>query len=1447
MSVPQVGNNTFEKGMNSDLSKSLQQPNTYLEAVNFEIITEEGQSSGALINMKGTQLKVTFPNLSSDTQFKDLVPIGWCNIRDDIYVITTAKVNTTLNPGGVNINLSANPATYGHIFKITYNKETLVFNTSIVYSAVMNLSLQHPIANPGMIEGRYENSKIQRIYWTDNFNSLRVINVADPNVSTTPVKLLDVVSNVNFSNVIVEDAIEGGSLPEGVIQVAYRLGTQDGSLTKFSLPSIPFQLDSGNLYGSVIDYPLSDSLNKDNDTLDSEKSIKIKISNLDLDYDYIQLAYIVYTSKGNGEVKLLPSNIIPSTGIYTDIITGIEEGTETFSISEFSALTNPFLTVSTIAQKDNILFVANTKTNEFDLDFDARAYRYKSNGVTYVSFPVAETADAINPYNDENPVTNPDWLANDQYKFKANGTTLGGQGPNVSYTFITKDIVVDTNATEPLGAPFVNVNQVDSTENFNSLDAYPVKSFSNFKSPFVQTLYTGYARGEVYRFGIFFLDKKGNPSFVKWIGDIKMPDNNDTGFDLSSYSTGTATLKSIGIQFTVTIPSEIQSKIEGFTICRVERTDDDKTRLGFGVTGGFISTSVGSLTIDEFIQAISDMAFNIAKSVVSNSNSGLFGGLFSGGIADQFQSAINEALTEIKGGASGSSSIITADGYKTLNEESLRLLVKHAFMSIGTGTVGIVVDSLVGERITELLVDSMGDFIKLKVAGINERILSIGDSIQNKSIGYVLSPTVSFDRYHFRPNDYLRLIGKYDLSNSKIVKDYDRQTDTGVFIADDTVASYRKWFNYTKYTNSDNKRTIRKDKVLEVGEQVFNGFDPATLGSSSADYTLCNAYIGDIERWIDSTTPLIPPSNPFQPKRTLGMGDKKHLIFLSSAMPAVTATTFYSDNPSNGIALTTPRVVDKGGDFLVSYERYLVEQYGGNTYYHRTTNKYIVCSPFIPVYSGSKTFNVFGGDTYVTAFDAVNYAFYMKEVAGYKKPMRLKKALAEIFPVEVSFNTELREEVHFNRNQDKDDLEVPTRREARKEKRKIRRAERKGLEIQTKTIDDKELELALQRFQFDSFIYNDVYDQPNNITKLSHKPLIDSFNEEQSHSISYSSKKIDGELIDSWRTFKPNNTIEVEGSLGPINVLLNHKGRLYFLQNKGIGIGAVNERAISATNIGETVLGNGGVLPRFDYITKEIGTNHKFSVLTTDTAIYFYDVTTNKFYVINSGMPISLSDIKGTTGLLNRSINKEIINNDNPILKKGIAVGYDYKHSRVFFTCHESDNSFTLGYNEQVQAFTAIWSFTPTIYFSDKHGLLSSQYLESTSHLHNKGNYTSFYGIVYPSSVTILSNKYPGNTKIFDAISYSSESKNSIGQDMPIDTFNSVICSTDYQTSTQLTLSNLNTIRRAERSWQFHVPRNTSLERLRDKSLQIKLIYNNTDNNKFTCNYINTQFRVSSR
>lgn len=582
----------------------------------------------------------TTPNIYVPAQ-TGLFPIGSTFIRDKYYLFTCN--NSLPNPGGHDPNLTTDPTQVGQIWEMTFDyTEPSNTNTSmrLIYTGYLDFTKVHPIPPTGT-EGRYENDVIQRIYWTDNFNKLRSLNIGDPNVMALDTSLLNIFPDVDFSIPILQSVnAGGGTLATGVYQAAYRLTNLGGSQTNYSLPSNIVQLTgAGQSDTSVLDTDqYRQYIGQPNGT-NIGKSISWQITDLDTDYTNIEIIIFkrtIYTDVP--EIYQVITDVVPPNGIYEFTYTGNED-TVPISLEEYIASVATFTHCKTITTKDNILFAGNIKNLQSDLDYDARAYRFNAGVAQLVNTQgvvsnytlatigsIPETYDAINPNQSI-------------YKFQAGGT-IGGTGVNISYTFGTILIPSDNysfwtnipnsavngfkyssnNSQGVAGTVFTSVPQnfdVNTTYNDNTtLQTYPSNSMnSGMKLPYEAQLFKGYKRNETYRFGIQFFNKQKDPYYVKWIGDIKMPDYGDTnpnpvfldGTSASGFVTDFRNAVIIGesvytcqlfIKFTVNVPASISSNISGYSIVRAERKKDDMTISGQGLIVGFENRGFNGTNFD---------------------------------------------------------------------------------------------------------------------------------------------------------------------------------------------------------------------------------------------------------------------------------------------------------------------------------------------------------------------------------------------------------------------------------------------------------------------------------------------------------------------------------------------------------------------------------------------------------------------------------------------------------------------------------------------------------------------------------------------------------------------------------------------------------------------------------------------------------------------------------
>lgn len=525
------------------------------------------------------------------------------NIRQDIIILA--------------VGLGIDNIYYTSIWKCRYNEETEIIENSLpdgsltfgaheVYTRAMNMLPTNSID----IQVHYENSTTGRIYWTDFKNPMRSFNVLLPAIQFgsdyVPVDTIDIVPYFKGDIPILKNIFTGGNIPVGSIQIAYRLLSDDGGLTNFSHPSNLIQLSSHSLSESYQTYQ------GDSQGVNSGKSIEFNINNIDSNYKFIQFSIITYQFKDVPSITILPLKQIPTDGNF--IYSGSEEGETTLTRQEFVAISNPFLTVKGIEQYKNILLPYNTQNPTLEItdeEFDARAYRFLN-----VDPTVSLVYNTFNPIDGGTGVlqvqpTNPDtstsvWdipfihsainINQDNFKYKYNTTTLGGTGKFISYEFITEKTILDINKGSSSSLPpFVSVSNNITTDKSLSIDnqTYPTNnsyadSYQNtaIKSTYSSSLFKGYASEETYRMGIQFFDKRMNPFFVKWIGDIKFPKRTETGFNLTEelgFAPEIVVANQIGIKFTINIPDSLRDRISGFSIVKVERQQKDKTRLGMGI------------------------------------------------------------------------------------------------------------------------------------------------------------------------------------------------------------------------------------------------------------------------------------------------------------------------------------------------------------------------------------------------------------------------------------------------------------------------------------------------------------------------------------------------------------------------------------------------------------------------------------------------------------------------------------------------------------------------------------------------------------------------------------------------------------------------------------------------------------------------------------------------
>jgi hypothetical protein len=1145
--------------------------------------------------------------------------LGYTTVRDNLIVFTCNNSST---------------AGAGQIWKLPY-VNGVAGSPELAYHANINFLKTKQIQAIGL----YEASDTVRVYWTDNYNSLRSLNINDENCMAVDPELIDIQPSFEMNKVRYGEVIDLGSLKSGSYQYAYRL-KGDGLVTRYShLSSIVHIVEGSEVNGPYWRVGDSDQYDGTVPETSTTKAIQIELDDLDSRYERVEVVAL-YRKDATSlpVVSVIDEQPIPASRSVSFTHTG-REIVRTLTIDEFLFISVAFDTVKSISTKDNLLIASNVKVKEYaDLNINVRAYRWNNLQETYVGSGVAAATDwqtidpfssttpqsdrdAVNPFNSD-----PNVAAALQYIYQSDGTTLGGEGPLLSYKFVKTNIDGDTshsykpNALQAQTAPFVNkskkVVEIDFNDGFTANQNY---HWNDYKNPLINGNLKGYQRGEVYRFAMVFYDKVGRPSYANWIGDIRFPEMWTTDADLTGSGNEFRLYKkdgdgsgsnvqlgnALGIEFTVDLSSvdpAILSQIKGYSIVRVERTVRDRTRLADGM----------------------------------------------------LQPLVNRAGVP--------ASIETEDAY----------VIMDRFGNY---------DAVLGDADANHVIGYFPDFLMGTHAEFTTGDRLVIHSVSEKFPGYKNSTGMQpFTEY-------------YKLWDSTAIS-----------------------AGQPKFYDIENSAFVGRGKVLR-----FPTYD------KFVNYAFRNA-TGDFEAVGNHCTYMVMDT-------------------------AINWAAIYPHGVLADFRAGTTK-------FFATYERRINDQYGGADEYARSKNTYITTNNFVKVDSATvypQTFQVYGGDTYVTFFGNTSGEKNIAEDLIAAMPDVIYAAAASpqmtghFFPCEATFCNELRKGYHLANKADP---------------------------LNSYIYPDVTLGSNPGQYAFDQYNIEEVYSYMNqtNIKYIPY-PFERTFIKEYDYRHYASNMKIMQEEVDSWRIFSPFTYIDVMGIYGPINNVIEYQGNIYFFQDRAVGRLAVNPRAIVQDAVGTSLnIGSAGVIPYFDYIKTDTGSIHKWSFVTGSMGIYWFDGHSKNIMRLSQAGIDVLSVLYGVSSYLESNCSGRLIHNDTPVAGFGVAAGFNSldKLSEILFTFHDSvgegdlevERKFTLSYlespMEELRGFNCFYDFKPGIYLHINKKLLTPSTNGNSwndLYVHNEGPESSWYGFKFPQYLSFYVVPHPAaQDKKFTNIKWISES-----------------------------------------------------------------------------------------
>lgn len=1154
----------------------------------------------------------------------------------------------------------SNTAQEDIILKVKLNDSGALSTRETILSADLGLEEKTSVR----IEVSEENEHFHRIYWTDGVRPLRTVNLKENAGYYVGLSAddLNVFKDSNLPAPEVNSIVSGGKVLCGSHSYCYRLITGDGKTSIASALTNPIHVAKSS-QDTAYHENFGGSL-----STESSNAVTLSIDNIDQSYTAIQIIDVRYVSKqGAIEANIISeSNISGSSFEYTH---NGNETTTSITVAELLRASVSWDTCKDLAKKDNRLFAANLINNAQSItaSFRVKSYNGSFAAHTEVENPdIHETLlyDGTNYAYLNNPLGN-----NTKIPGAQSAANWGAATDGVRVTFRTKKFdlsgvnyfasskVKDTTSADTKAATTIN-----EVPHFGYIDKTGEGGyFNNYKNPLFSEKYTGYQRGEIYRFGILFYDKGGNPTFVSPIGDIRMPDGNMDYSTLSDDGTTHVTAGDDGVS-TFKHAGNISTTISGWTTVGGSAITT-VTGNGSSISIGDVVTGTG-IAKGTFVTGITGTTSITISNAVDLGGSGT--ALTFDTPTDDIYGFVMYPRFEVKLSADTRSKI---GGYAIVRVD--RTDSDKSILASGVLNQSMIYSDNSSNR-------TMRHYNGPSYANIYSP-LQTHESVSNSTFLFdTPESTLGSLNYSSKTTDTLKVVGVLDGAQSPFTEDeipnwsdvnanknmmhlrvHDTDGDThknlisGRFDpkSNTTNQSYQfsQYVIYSQFSyslTSFNQATLA-ESLADIGYganiapsgQVSKskmGYDADNTGSINRPFK-------NRARWASSVSVLM--SNPqaiathkfnseansdsaftvegcpsiFVSLKTSGNQTIKHLDFEIGVDDNNASILNYNNT---GDALSDAQLKLYAQKLYTQICRDVSElQYGGNSTAAYEKNQYISTGNIDFNPAASNFVDVFGGDTFINMYALQKWKAPWSIESNWKQP-----STAIIFPVESTVNIDLRDGIFFGAQ------------------------------------DDTSYKIH------DNFLLNETYSCRNTTKTFLQKPVNFKDVNQYSNMVAASNLKINGDLFDAFTTWDANEIHELETGKGPIYNLFNLRGDLFTLQQSGVAKLSINPRVVvdNADIAAVTVVtGTGQIIERHDYVDDKYGSQHYNNAISTSTSAYWYDSNMSSFCKLDYGQGIAVQDL----GLVTQNANifnalKNVLISDKP-LDKSVG-GIHIYHNKIF-------------------------------------------------------------------------------------------------------------------------------------------------------------------------------------
>lgn len=282
-------------------------------------------------------------------------------------------------------------------------------------------------------------------------------------------------------------------------------------------------------------------------------------------------------------------------------------------------------------------------------------------------------------------------------------------------------------------------------------------------------------------------------------------------------------------------------------------------------------------------------------------------------------------------------------------------------------------------------------------------------------------------------------------------------------------------------------------------------------------------------------------------------------------------------------------------------------------------------------------------------------------------------------------------------------------------------------------------------------IMNSAYDQQDNYFQYKILDQDKNLNKYPTQ-IVWSLTKTPMEDVDSWTSINAANFLNLNGSFGKVNKIINKNDTLLAFQDKGISTINFNEKTAIASTTGLPIqLGNTNKVNGYTVVSDKIGCINKWSINLNSSGLYFMDDNTKDFYCFNNEGFKNVGVDALFSSWFKQNMNGKVWTPQN---QYGFKTCYDENTNDLYIL-----NAYTcLVYNSKLQTFTSFmdYKYTQALFNLENESLILYKTNSSNDLICRmfSGNYCNFYGYAYPYSITYRINPDEYHNHLFTNFEY---------------------------------------------------------------------------------------------